>query len=124
MTQTDAGDTTAAEPEPEPVGPSGAMAVATGSLGEYVHAWWARVRSGDPGILPVIVGLVLISIIFQTLNSNFLTAGNLINLGVQSAVFMLLAMGEVFVLLLGEIDLSAGYVAGICGTIAAELIKQ
>jgi D-xylose transport system permease protein len=124
MTQTDAGDTTAAEPEPEPVGPSGAMAVATGSLGEYLHAWWARVRSGDPGILPVIVGLVLISVIFQTLNSNFLTAGNLINLGVQSAVFMLLAMGEVFVLLLGEIDLSAGYVAGICGTIAAELIKQ
>ncbi len=94
------------------------------SLGEYLKAWWVRVRSGDTGVLPVVLGLLLISIIFQTLNSNFLTAGNLVNLMVQAAVFMMLAMAEVFVLLLGEIDLSAGFVAGVSGTIAAELVKS
>ena len=61
------------------------------------------------------LGLFLISIIFQSLNSNFLTAGNIVNLLVQGAVYMLLAMAEVFVLLLGEIDLSAGFVGGVGG---------
>ena len=65
-------------------------------------------RAGQSGVLPVVLGLFLISIIFQSLNSNFLTAGNIVNLLVQGAVYMLLAMAEVFVLLLGEIDLSAG----------------
>jgi D-xylose transport system permease protein len=94
------------------------------TLGEYFRASIQRVRGGDAGVLPVILGLFLISAIFQSLNSNFLTAGNLVNLLVQGAVFMLLAMGEVFVLLLGEIDLSAGFVAGLGGTIAAELVKE
>jgi D-xylose transport system permease protein len=94
------------------------------SLGEYLRASVARVRAGDTGVLPVILGLFLISAIFQSLNSHFLTAGNLVNLLVQGAVFMLLAMGEVFVLLLGEIDLSAGFVAGLGATIAAELVKE
>ena len=75
-------------------------------------------------MLPVVVGLLLISILFQTLNSNFLTAGNLVNLLVQGAVFMLLAMAEVFALLLGEIDLSIGFVSGIGGIITAELLTQ
>jgi D-xylose transport system permease protein len=94
------------------------------SLGEYLRASLARVRGGESGILPVVVGLILISAIFQTLNGHFLTAGNLVNLLIQGAVFMLLAMAEVFVLLLGEIDLSAGFVGGIGGTIAAELVKS
>jgi len=94
------------------------------SFGEYVRAWVLRVRSGDAGSLPVVGGLLLISILFQSLNSNFLTAGNLVNLLIQGAVYMLLAMAEVWVLLLGEIDLSAGYVAGLGGVVMAELIKQ
>src|SRR5947209_1501019 len=94
------------------------------SLGEYVRAWVARVRGGDAGTLPVIAGLILISILFQSLNAKFLTAGNLVNLLIQGAVYMLLAMAEVYVLLLGEIDLSAGYVAGIGGVVMAELLKQ
>ena len=73
------------------------------------------IKAGESGVLPVLGGLILISILFQSLNSNFLTAGNLVNLLVQGAVFMLLAMGEVFVLLLGEIDLSVGFVAAIGG---------
>src|SRR3954471_4415487 len=93
------------------------------TFGEYVRAWVARVRGGDAGALPVIAGLILISILFQSLNSKFLTAGNLVNLLIQGAVYMMLAMAEVFVLLLGEIDLSAGYVAGLGGVVMAELIK-
>ena len=70
------------------------------SFGEYVRAWVLRIRSGDAGALPVIGGLLIISILFQSLNSKFLTAGNLVNLLIQGAVYMLLAMAEVWVLLL------------------------
>jgi D-xylose transport system permease protein len=94
------------------------------SLGSYLKARFARIRAGDAGVLPVIGGLLLITILFQSLNSKFLTAGNEVNLLVQGAAYMLLAMGEVFPLLLGEIDLSIGFVSGIGGTIVAELVKQ
>jgi D-xylose transport system permease protein len=97
--------------------------VAADSVGEYVRMSWARVRSGQTGVLPVIAGMLLIAIIFQSQNSEFLTAGNLVNLLVQAAVFTVLAMGEVFVLLLGEIDLSIGYVAGLSGVILADLLS-
>jgi D-xylose transport system permease protein len=90
-----------------------------GSVGDYIRTSIARIRAGESGILPVVGGLLLISILFQSLNGNFLTAGNLVNLLVQSAVFSLLAMGEVFVLILGEIDLSMGYVAGVGAAIMA-----
>jgi D-xylose transport system permease protein len=75
-------------------------------------------------VLPVLLGLLVITAIFQSLNSNFLTAGNIVNLLVQGAVYMLLAMAEVFVLLLGEIDLSAGFVGGVGGIIAAEAVTS
>src|SRR5581483_958938 len=112
----------------EPTKDAAAMAVApelmAQTFGEYVKAWVARVRSGDAGALPVIAGLIIISILFQSLNSKFLTAGNLVNLLIQGAVYMLLAMSEVYVLLLGEIDLSSGFVAGLGGVVMAELLKQ
>src|ERR1051325_1084177 len=94
------------------------------SLRDYLLASYVRVRGGDSGVLPVVGGIILISALFQTLNSHFLTAGNLVNLLVQGAAYMLLAMGEVYPLLLGEIDLSIGFVSGIGGVIAAELVKQ
>ena len=72
--------------------------------------WWAGVRTGDLGSLPIIVGLILIAIIFQSQNDQFLTAGNFVNLIVQMAAITIIGMGIVFVLLLGEIDLSVGYV--------------
>ena len=98
------------------------LAAQANPFGEYMRAWGARVRSGDSGMLSVLIGLVGISIIFQSLNANFLSAGNLTNLLVQGAVFMLLGMGEVFALLLGEIDLSIGFVSGIGGVVAADLV--
>ncbi len=94
-----------------------------GSVREYVRASLARMRAGESGVLPVVAGLLLVSILFQSLNSHFLTAGNLVNLLVQAAVFSLLAMGEVYALVLGEIDLSIGFVAGLGAVIMAELAK-
>jgi D-xylose transport system permease protein len=76
---------------------------------EYVAAWGKRVRSGDSGVLPVVGGLIAIIIVFQIERSRFLTALNLVNLLQQSAQFIVLGMAEIFVLLLGEIDLSIGY---------------
>ncbi|MDQ6934712.1 MAG: ABC transporter permease [Actinomycetota bacterium] len=83
------------------------------SFAEYIQAWWKRVRGGQSGVLPVLIGLVIIVVIFQTQKSVFLSAGNLTNLLTQGAAYMLLGMAEVFVLLLGEIDLSIGFVAAI-----------
>src|SRR5438270_13531828 len=62
------------------------------SLGEYARAWVIRIRSGDSGILPVLLGLVIIAIVFQAISPGhvFLTSGNLVNLFQQSAVFMVL----------------------------------
>jgi D-xylose transport system permease protein len=96
--------------------------LAAGSFRDYLRLWVARLRAGESGVLPVVVGLVAITIIFQSLNSKFLTSGNIVNLLVQGAVFMMLALAEVFALLLGEIDLSAGFVAGLSGVVAAELL--
>src|ERR1700674_3506772 len=79
------------------------------TLGEYIRGWWVRVRGGETGALPVIVGLIIIGIIFQVQSSQFLSSANLVNLMVQGSTFMLLGMAEVFALLLGEIDLSIGF---------------
>lgn len=79
--------------------------------------------AGGTNVLPVLIGVAVIAIIFQSLNDRFLSTGNLVNLFVQASVFMLIGMGEVFVLLLGEIDLSLGYVAGIGGVIVTELVQ-
>ena len=94
-----------------------------GSISEYLKASFARIRAGETGVLPVVGGLLLVSILFQILNSEFLTSRNLVNLLVQAAVVSVLAMGEIYALLLGEIDLSIGFVAGIGGLIVAEAVK-
>ena len=83
------------------------------SFGEYAKIWWTRVRSGESGALPVILGLVVIVVYFQARSSLFLSAGNLVNLIEQAAWIVTLGMAEVFVLLLGEIDLSIGYTSAI-----------
>jgi D-xylose transport system permease protein len=95
---------------------------ASPSLGDAFREWWTNVRSGQLGSLPIIVGLIIIAIVFQSQNDRFLTASNFVNLIVQSAAFATIAMGIVFVLLLGEIDLSVGYVSGVAGVIAAVLL--
>jgi D-xylose transport system permease protein len=89
-----------------------------GSLSEYVRIWLKRIRNGESGALPVIAGLIVIVLIFQIENSLFLSAGNLVNLMTQAAWIVMLGMAEVFVLLLGEIDLAAGFTAA-CGAVLA-----
>ncbi len=89
------------------------------SMRAYLGLGWRRIKGGETGVLPVLGGFILVSIIFQSLDRHFLTAGNLINLLVQAAVFALLAMAEVLVLLLGEIDLSVGFVAGVSAVVVA-----
>src|SRR5437773_7592130 len=95
------------------------------SLGEYVRAWGLRIRSGQSGVLPVILGLAVITLVFQAISPHhvFLSAGNVVNLFQQSAVFMVLAMAEGFALLLGEIDLSVGFAAGVGAAIGVQLVQ-
>ena len=103
--------------------PVGIPDAANESLSDFARRWWAGVRTGDLGSLPIIVGLILIAIIFQAQNSQFLTAGNFVNLIVQMAAITIIGMGIVFVLLLGEIDLSVGYVSGVAGVTTALLMN-
>jgi len=64
------------------------------TAGAYLRASLVRIKGGETGILPVVGGLLLVSILFQSLNNHFLTAGNLVNLLVQAAVFSLLGDGR------------------------------
>ena len=93
------------------------------SLGQYLRAWWLRVRSGNSGILPVVLAIVVVCVSFQVANSQFLSALNLVNLFEQSTVYMVLAMAEIFALLLGEIDLSVGLVMALGSVMVAELVQ-
>ena len=113
-----------AQPPVSAVPPQGSdnAAVPGGSIGRYAKSWWDGVRSGDLGSLPIIVGLVVIAIVFQSQNDRFLTSGNFVNLMIQSAAFATIAMGVVFVLLLGEIDLSIGYVSGVASVLCVLLL--
>lgn len=90
----------------------------------FVSQYMKRLRSGDLGSLPVILGLVVIAIIFQSLNENFLTARNFVNLIAQTAGIATIAIGMVYVLLLGEIDLSVGYVSGVAAAVLALLLRE
>ena len=89
----------------------------TGNIGDAITAFGHRVRGGDLGSLPVVVGLVLIWAVFQVLNPTFLSPQNLVNLAVQCAAVGTIAIGIVLVLLIGQIDLSVGSVSGLSGVI-------
>jgi D-xylose transport system permease protein len=82
---------------------------------------WTNLRTGNLGVVPILVGLVFIVVFFGFKATNFFTAINFSNIIIQMAGTTMLAFGVVFVLLLGEIDLSIGYVAGIGALIVAEL---
>jgi len=86
--------------------------------------YWARVKAGDIGSLPAVLGLVVLCLVFGSMSNVFLTPGNFANLITQAAAVIVIAMGLVFVLLLGEIDLSAGYTAGVTGAVLVILITN
>src|SRR4051794_30357683 len=105
---------------PPPAAEPGAPAANT--VTAYAKRWWTDVKSGELGSLPIVVGLILIAIVFQTQNDRFLTASNFVNLIVQTAPYAVIAMGVTFALLLGEIDLSIGFVSGVGGVLTAILL--
>ena len=96
------------------------------SLGQYLRAWWLQVRSGNSGVLPVVLAMVLVAVVFEIITPEhaFLRPSNLVYIFGLSTVYMVLAMAETVVLLLGEIDLSVGAVALIGGVIAFKLVQQ
>lgn len=94
----------------------------TDSLRGLARKWVVGLRSGELGVLPIVAGLLLTALVFQSLNSHYLTPGNLVNLMSQGAAISTIAMGMVFVLLIGEIDLSVGYVSGVAAVIMAQFL--
>ena len=111
------------DPTPPPptdliTSPGASADLLANSMGDYLLIVSRRIRSGESGALPVIIGLVAVVIFFQVRNSLFLSAANLVNLLEQSAFIITLGMAEIFVLLLGDIDLAAGFTAA-CGAVVA-----
>ncbi|MEV7026933.1 sugar ABC transporter permease, partial [Kitasatospora sp. NPDC093558] len=97
------------------------LLVRSTGLSGYLDEARRRLTSGELGSTPVVLGLILIAVIFQTTTGHFLQADNLTNITKYIAGPGLIAVGVVFVLLLGEIDLSLGSVAGVCAAIASVL---
>jgi D-xylose transport system permease protein len=89
------------------------------STGEAIRDYFARLRGGELGSLPALLGLLVLVIVFAALSDKFLTLNNTTNIISQGAGKMIIAMGLVFVLLLGEIDLSAGTASGVCASVMA-----
>jgi len=94
------------------------------SIGDAFSGWITKLRTGDPGALPSILGLIILAIVFQQVSSHFISASNIGNIPGQGAYIAVIGLGLVFVLLLGEIDLSAGTAGGVCAAIAAVAISK
>ncbi|NES12685.1 MULTISPECIES: sugar ABC transporter permease [Micromonospora] len=92
------------------------------TVGTHLNNYWRRVRGGDIGALPAVFMLLALCVGFSIARPSFFTAGNFANLFTQGAAVTLIAMGLVFVLLLGEIDLSAGFASGVCAAILANVV--
>jgi D-xylose transport system permease protein len=92
------------------------------TIRDAVNGYWGRLRTGEPGALPSILGLVVLAAIFSQVSSRFLSENNIGNLPGQGAYIAIIGLGLVFVLLLGEIDLSAGTAGGICAGFAGQAI--
>ncbi|WP_194094101.1 sugar ABC transporter permease [Marivivens aquimaris] len=90
-------------------------------IGGAIRAFFDRVKSGDLGMLPVFIGLLLISVVFSSLNPVFLAPNNLVNLLFDAAAIGLISLGVVCVLLLGEIDLSIGSMSGLASALIGVL---
>jgi D-xylose transport system permease protein len=117
-----AGQPEAAGGAAEHIALTSAPEVMANSLGEYTRIWLRRVRSGESGALPVIIGLVIIGAYFQISEHAFLSAGNIANLMTQAGFLITFCMAQTFPLLLGEIDLSLGFNAGIGGTVTLWMV--
>lgn len=114
---------TSAKPEKQEA-PAGAIAdfgidTTSMSTGEAIKDYFARMKDGQLGSVPAVLGVIVLAILFGALSSDFFTLRNMANLLAQGAGQTIIAMGIVFVLLLGEIDLSAGTASGVCASLMA-----
>ena len=89
---------------------------------DYVKLYVQRVRGGEMGSLPATAGLIVLVILFSIIQSTFLSLYNFGNMLTEGSGPVLLAMGLVFALLLGEIDLSAGFAGGVCAAVMVRLM--
>lgn len=96
----------------------------TASLRSVARTYVERLRGGELGALPAVLGLIVLCAFFAVLRPVFLSELNFANLLTQGAGSIAIAMGLVFVLLLGEIDLSAGYASGVCAAVLAILLTD
>src|SRR3989442_9366916 len=101
--------TTEAGAEPDPTAAHVAAAevppeILAETLSQYLHGWWRRVRSGDSGVLPVVLAMAVVAAVFQiiTPQHSFLRPSNLVYIFGLSTIYMVLAMAEIVVLILGE----------------------
>ena len=94
------------------------------SISGYLRAYLAKLRAGEVGALPAVAGIIALCIVFGIAKPVFLSVGNLANLFGQGAAVACIAMGLVFVLIIGEIDLSAGFASGVCAAILAVLLTD
>ena len=121
--------TTEPDTEIEAAVPEEALPAATGfaaapdTVSGYLQHWWQNVRAGELGSLPIIVGLVVIAVVFGILDNTFFVERNFTNLLLQMAPFATIAIGVVFVLLIGEIDLSVAYVSAVGGVMMTLLLR-
>ncbi|WP_435244068.1 sugar ABC transporter permease [Streptomyces sioyaensis] len=114
-------DAPVAADAPQPAAVDPRLLVREQGFAGYLSDFKRRVRGGELGSLPVVIGLIVIAIVFQFKNSSFLSADSLANIGVYTSGLGIMAVGIVFVLLLGEIDLSVGSVAGVGAAVWAVL---
>lgn len=98
-----------------------ATAPIEGGVGEYFRVYRQRLRSGEMGSLPAVAGLIVLVAVFWSLRSQFGSLSNFSDVLKQSSPTIFIAMGLVFVLLLGEIDLAAGTAAGVCAALMARV---
>jgi D-xylose transport system permease protein len=96
---------------------------ANGSLGSYIKGYIERLRTGELGAIPIIVGIASLGLIFSLLEPVFYGHRNFVNLLLQMAGITTIAIGVVFVLLLGEIDLSIGFVSGVVGVTMVLILR-
>jgi D-xylose transport system permease protein len=120
-----------AEPGPDPtaarVAPVAADALADevsgANLSGYARLWWQGIRAGELGSLPIILGIGVIVVVFGLLDDTFLTERNFTNLLLQMCGIATIAIGVVFVLLIGEIDLSVAFVSAVGGVVMTLLLR-
>jgi D-xylose transport system permease protein len=115
-------DPTAARVEPV-AGDALADDVSAASFGGYMRLWWQGIRAGELGSLPIILGLLVIVVVFGLLDDTFLTERNFTNLLLQMSAIATIAIGVVFVLLIGEIDLSVAFVSAVGGVVMTLLLR-